>query len=278
MKTKQRYLLAKYVPDTRRNEPVNVGVVLWCNGRTASKFLPMNLASELVKDAGNYERWINYWQKLLAADSIEPLRGSPIPRKSPEFLDEFIRTQKDSYQLVEAGEIIDKVMARDIERATNYLFGELVERTPPQSKSVRERGLRLYKACSQVFDAAGLSERKDFRHGYSAMCQVGRLSKPLKFNYAVADGEDGIRAAFQRVNLSAPQTVNNAYFTFERLKDSLGKLGQSPTCATLVQLDDIEGIPDAQLSIEMLKDCSEVVDVSRYDEAVDKLSALMQAA
>ncbi len=139
-----RYFLAKYVPDLRRMEPVNIGVVLWCNGRVASRFLTPTVAARFVSELSTYRRWLTFWEKLLEQPSIRIGREPPVDVGQPEYLDEFARSQNGNYLLAFGGEIIDTVRKSQLPDAVDYLFDELVrpartrKTTPPASK--RRRG------------------------------------------------------------------------------------------------------------------------------------------
>src|ERR1700722_19258050 len=98
MKTQQRYLIAKYVPDARRMEPRNIGVVLWASGKAVARFLRPQEA-DFIADKEIYERWTKYWHGLFGGSSIARMRGEPVPKDDPEFLDEFLKTQQGNYLL-----------------------------------------------------------------------------------------------------------------------------------------------------------------------------------
>lgn len=120
-----RFLVAKYAPCLRRMEPRNIGVFLWCRGSVAMKFLEPKQA-KFVRDKKTYARWVEYWKRQVASDSIEQGRGHMVSRSSPAFMDALLETQNGNYILADAGFLCDDVPKREIDDAVSFLFEELV--------------------------------------------------------------------------------------------------------------------------------------------------------
>lgn len=276
MKSIQRYLVAKYIPDIRRKEPVNIGIVIWASGRTASRFLSPEEATGLVRDGKTYQRWLDYWQKLLTQPTIEPLRGSPVPKDAPEFLDVFAQTQKDNYLLVDEGIITDKVPAKHLNSAADYLFEQLVARKGLPT-SPREQKAKLKAICSRLFADAGLSEREDFQRSFPVECQVRRIHRRFQFDYAVANGV--LSAVYQRVQLPTTQSVNSATLMFEHIQESHNL--DVARCAAIVQVDkqtSKDADSDEAKSLEMLREFATVIDVTDYDTAISQIVQVAKLA
>ena len=138
MKTMPRYLVAKYVADPKRTEPVNIGVVVWANGHTAMRFLGSDESVALVNDVKDYNRRLEHWGNVLSKDSIETGNRGDIAKKSPDFIDAFSDTRKGNYILADGGEILDKVIARNVKDAAEYLYEELVARKGTHAPTPRD--------------------------------------------------------------------------------------------------------------------------------------------
>jgi hypothetical protein len=268
MKKPQRYLIAKYVPDVRRMEPRNIGIVVWISGRAVAKFLPAQEA-EFIIDKKTYGRWTSYWERLLSESSIAPLQGEPIPKDRPEFLDEFLKTQQGNYLLFDAGYIVDKVPATKIDIAANQLFDQLVDRKGIWSTDSGEQAARLKATCDRVFATAGLSRREDFKTPYRVRCAIGDIEKEFSFNYALGNGEP--ESAYHRVRLTAPQSVNSTAFMFEHVVGA--KLLTKERCAAIVHAgNEIQPNSEADVSLQILSLYATVIDVANPDEAAEKLA------
>lgn len=132
------YLIAKYVSDLFRNEPVNIGVIAWCDGSTAFRFLCADAEGHvdgrmlrgkiatLSLDA--YKQWISAWVKLLAKDKISFI-GKPgiVTKASEQFLDALESTSKGNYILERGGELLEDVSQNQIQSVADYLFARLVD-------------------------------------------------------------------------------------------------------------------------------------------------------
>jgi hypothetical protein len=146
------YLIAKYVSDLFRNEPVNIGVIAWCDGATAFRFLCADAQGHvdgrmlrgkietLSLDA--YKQWVSAWVKLLSKDKISFI-GKPeiVAKVSEHFLDALESTSKGNYVLERGGELLEDVSPNQIQSVADYLFVRLVEgasREEQEGKAAKE--------------------------------------------------------------------------------------------------------------------------------------------
>lgn len=274
MSDPQRYFIAKYVADARRMEPVNIGVILWSRGRVTAKFLPPEESAPLVNDLAVYSRWVEYWMRLLAADSIEARDGSVVSKQSSQFMDAFARTQKENYLLADAGEVVDRVTARNMDAAATYLYSELVERAEGRRYSPREQAIQLKQLSSKVLAESGVSDHDEFRHSYTVRCRIGTVEVPLRAHYAIGNGVP--RSIFQRVQIGSSQSVCSASFMFEHLISN--KQIKRDNCAALVYTDeshtgqDSPGETDVSTSLAMLDGFATVVNLRDAEWAKKLLS------
>ena len=83
-----KFLVAKYIPNLKRMEPRNIGVIVWADGVVRSRFvgektpLPKHLG---VKDKDNFRDWIQSWKSQIAKPVLEFSREKNASRTSPEF-------------------------------------------------------------------------------------------------------------------------------------------------------------------------------------------------
>src|SRR5438093_129615 len=64
--------VAKYIPDTRRWEPVNVGVIIFTADGAAGRFLgetpsgsDHRVTRHVVGDPNVYDEWLRYWRRAI---------------------------------------------------------------------------------------------------------------------------------------------------------------------------------------------------------------------
>lgn len=127
-----QYAVASYTPDLRRFESHNIGVFVWMPGLIKAKFLPSECAAEFVGDLAMYNRWIRFWNDKISADEFEH-RDHRTPKDSPLYLDTLLGTQKGSYRLRLANEMLSEIQPDRLDRAVDQLFNELVL---PQSSTI----------------------------------------------------------------------------------------------------------------------------------------------
>lgn len=136
MATLAKYILAKYVGDPMRMEPINIGIFAWAGGKTFAMFMPVEQAASYVNEISTYKRWVSYWQETLAEKSIRIGRRAPISKDDPKFLDEFMLTQSGNYLLQDAGEIVHSVRGTQVQKACEFLYSRLVDRKASSNASL----------------------------------------------------------------------------------------------------------------------------------------------
>lgn len=132
-----QFLIAKYLPDVFRDEPRNIGVVLWSPYGVVARFVGENPeAPGEVDDAQippfiasppTYKRWVKYWRRELDKSSIRPARGGPpVARTDPAFLSVVGQAGPSNYLLAGGGMLVDPVPAVELPAAVGYLFENYV--------------------------------------------------------------------------------------------------------------------------------------------------------
>jgi hypothetical protein len=126
-----RILIAKYIPDVFRDEPRNIGVVLWTPDAVAARFLgekpdaPGEVNdSEIpafVHSPHAYKQWVRYWRR-----GIDKLLGGGADR-----LDSLRRTGPSNYHLADAGVIAEPIPRTELPQAVQKLFESHVAPQPP---------------------------------------------------------------------------------------------------------------------------------------------------
>lgn len=255
MKTAQ-YLLAKYVPDLARMEPRNIGVIVWSKGRFCSRFLDKaDIRSIHVNNPDTYERWVSYWTRLVAADSIRPRRGRPVSTGDPECINALLTTQKGNYILVDSGEVLGRLKTSELQEATDYLFEDLV--AIQGSKDGKER-LTFPLACETVFQDAGV----EFKTQPSIECNWNGIKRTLHPDYYVGNGRPD--AIFHRAKLSNESNVNGGLFLVQSL--IADRIVVPEACRFLIRKKDLT-TSIAEEGLELCRHLCGIIDIEEPDAA-----------
>lgn len=266
-----RFLLAKYAPDLSRMEPRNIGVILWTPRAMSAKFLSLPEAT-FVADAEEYCWWVKLWQTVIEKECIKPRRGPAVSRNLLTSIDALLTLQEDNYLLVDAGELLVSVSGRNVARACESLFEELVkplshERDPVEAKRSLARG------CNELIDKLQLRDRPDFRTQYAIPCNVFGVRRELKYAYAIAG--DKPQLVCQRTLLRSEQSVNSAALTLHAAAAS-GQVDREH-CVTFMQASDVT-TEVAEEGLEQLRTISTVIDITSRDAAEQFRSLLPKVA
>lgn len=278
MTTLPRYLIAKYVPDVRRMEPENIGVILWTPRRVASRFRD---APPSIHDKQTYHRWVTFWQRQIQQPELpietddETSELRVVARNKPEFLDALRATQKGNYLLFDGGHVMERLRTADVSAAVSFLYEELV--APPATRADQESANRLKELCNQIFEDTGLRRRNDFRRSFETYVQVFGVWKHVTFNYALGDTVPS--AVFQRVVLTREQSVHSSALMLDCITNQTKKLSKE-RCGVFVDLPDEELTSDAEAreNLELLDKLATVVNVSRYEDALLKVESIASQA
>ncbi|MFL5327760.1 MAG: hypothetical protein ACJ8C4_02495 [Gemmataceae bacterium] len=263
MKAQPRFLVAKYVPDIRRMEPRNIGVVVWSQGAVAAKFIHARDAY-FVNDENTFLRWINYWKRLLETDELV------VPRSDPKFLDALIGTQKENYRLYDAGVITDKVPRRAVGDAAAYLFGHFVTRPQGMAEPPQEQIKRLRSRSDQLLADTGISDREGFKRNAPVVCSIDSVQKKLSFSYAL-ESENGLIALLQRVPVSQANSVYATLYMYERVQEN--RLIHRNNCVSIIDAPEPStfAATDIDATIAILEKHSIVVNVADVNSAAARL-------
>jgi hypothetical protein len=266
--TTAQFLVAKYMPDPKRREPRNIGVILWTPNRIGYRFLDEDDAS-FVDDKPTYERWMQFWSHTIDKDDLE-IRGQKTSVRDPQFVNNLLRTQQGNYILEEAGEMLDAIRPRDVSAVVDQLFSELVS---AKRESLGEHlPDPLSQDCERLFEETGLSDRPDFQVDHSYDIQIGPMTKPFKFHYAI--GNNGSPSAvFRKSKIHSDINVDGTAFICQWA--TLSQLVEKDRCVTLIRATaDEEKSKVFGPRIELLRQFSRVLNVGQLDTAADDLQRL----
>jgi len=210
------YLVAKYVPDILRMEPVNIGVIALCDGRLHARFigesdepgLDLRKVRGIVHHTGAYKQWIDYWLHLIRAGT-----------SADETIRALLSSSNGNYLLREGATMaVPQTAEFDIQQALEYLFHLLVTEFPRPS----EEEISLGQRCEEIIRNLHLDVNPSFRRAPSVPCPLSpEVTEYVQPNYAYLNGA---AVYFQRVpfNPRRPEAtqkeLHNAAWIFDKLK------------------------------------------------------------
>jgi hypothetical protein len=173
----QNYLVAKYVDDIRRNEPVNVGVIVFEGSEVAARFegeddhgrLDRRRIRKLVSGRDAYTAWVQHWRRALANAT------------DPESL---LEAGSQDFFVERGGTIIMDHDHRAVADTVHDLYARLVKpEDPPAPQSLQDKSQHALRLAGvDLADAAHFQ-----RDAMVEMDVRGQIfSEPL--SYAVRNG------------------------------------------------------------------------------------------
>ncbi len=172
----QNYLIAKYVDDIRRNEPVNVGVVVFDGGSVRARFegeddqgrLDKRRIRKLVSGRDAYVAWVRHWRRLLESANEDAL----------------LRAASRDFYLERGGTVLYDLDNRALDDAVRELYARLVKpEDPPAPMSLQEKSLRSLRLAG-----AHLDDDTRFHRDIKVKLEVGTHVFDESFSYGVRNG------------------------------------------------------------------------------------------
>lgn len=258
------WLLAKYMGDLRRREPINIGIVLHHRGLTLARFfgeatdgsrvVDGRVARGRVASVPTYRSWIKHWRRELELvdDELTVL---------------LTRTAGENYYLEPGGTVLLQGQHTDALNLLNDLFTTLVHE-PDAAVSMDIRQL-----VAVAFAAAPRVQRQAVHEDVVLNVPIDNGMDELRFNYRYDNGRPHL---LQRISLSTPDKrtwnmVHAAAYQFNRAQDAPEL--DDPHFVALVKPREFDAALEGQLRV--LEQHAAVVDVSSKD-APDQLADLLE--
>jgi len=272
-----QFAIAKFIPDMKRHEPRNFGVVVWNRGDCASRFLGDDKSEDGrdfsrlgISDKRTYFQWVEYWRIQLSKAEFRLRNGDVVPRTEPGFLDAICETSLENFRLSNAGFLsmaMPKAKTSDIAKS---LFDALVLNPTTEKQDASENTEALRKQTNSALDASGLSDNPDFKRTYDWLCPVGDTLQHFRFHFAVHRAKP--HAVMQKVNLHRQASVNDAAFMFQAMQQ---KYFGKERCAAIVYAEESDLRDDAVFqAYKMMGAFGEVVNVADQPQAIKQFAAL----
>jgi hypothetical protein len=201
-----RVLVAKYIRDPRRWEPINVGVVVVRDGEAQARFIgerepgaiDRRRLRYLVGDTEVFSEWVRYWRGALA----EGAEGAA----------QILERTTPNYWVAEQGEVWFDGEDLPIDEVVRRYFGELVLRSEDESDAAAPQ---LKERVEQVLEHAELFKFSQFER--DPIVEAAKLDPPerYKFHYLARNGHVTVG---QRVSIDAVH-IHDVLWKFSHLGD-----------------------------------------------------------
>jgi len=126
--------VVRYIADPVRDEPKNVGVIAWRDGRGAARFLGETDAgdldgrrvSRLIEDWRAFDQWVTFWRAQLTAANAAPVRKRN-GVTAAKFLENLADATRGGFELRLGAQAMVSGEQLDLERTVREAFERLVQ-------------------------------------------------------------------------------------------------------------------------------------------------------
>ena len=193
-----QFLIAKYVPDLIRNEPRNIGVIVWSQAGVAARFQGVDKYGDFktrnipafVQSPPTYKQWVNFWLAEIKRDEIEFIGTSKnITKASPEFVDALLTSGKENYFLKRGGAVLESITAEKLPKLVDELFSSLVI-DAPEAGDEKDSSEFLEIQCEETIQKTNLPKNRFFKkQGMRVPCKIAQgVTQYVDFSYAIGNG------------------------------------------------------------------------------------------
>jgi hypothetical protein len=250
---KARWVVAKYIPDLRRNEPVNIGVILEAGGEIVARFRGERADGRIdgrrigeISSAENYKNWIAYW------------RGSIVDDQIP--LDSLVNLSAgdENYFLEQSGSRLIGDDESSPDEMLDRLYADLVD--PHGAPTVRYVSAK--RSSERVFKGLGIWEAVTTSYRANITVPDGPADS-TSFDYSYRNGKLHLMKAIA-VSEESTEAVHAASWGYEKARESIDPVVRGSSLISLVLVRDPEA---AATQIDLLRSQSRVIALDDEDDA-----------
>jgi len=280
-----KYLLAKYIPDLRRGEPRNVGVIAWSAGDVEARFVgekhgfPGEVDGRsipsFVTSSQAYKQWIEYWRLQMGRETIIPASGgAAVSRDDANFLTALRAANKGNFVLVDGGFLLDPVSAEDLAAVADHLFATLVDTTSHDEP----RDPTLDDVAERLLRQTGVATDRNFHSRYRVQCQIAAgHEETFEFDYAYKNGT--LQRLYERLSLPkrrATQQVRVDATAWKFDKVNRANLLPEKPVAIVYPTDEQRSDPETRRMLDVLRTVGRVLDLHDERAAEAEFRSLAQ--
>ncbi len=265
-----RFLVAKYIPDVRRMEPKNVGVIAWHGGITDGRFAgetdgelkpPKMVSAEQRK---GYVKAVQSWRLQFTKPNL-PIGGGQdnIARESPDFL-EALKLYSTRHFMIGEGGHLTCPPSRTFKSVIDELYEQLIDDSAGHDGRHKSA---LVQTCDAILQP--LEGSASFHRNIDVPCNS--MGTEFPFTYAFGKDKDNPDVLMQAVLLTNHDQAAAAAMRFRCLVEDDKKIDAS-RCACLV--GESPNTDKIRQRIAMLKRYCKIVSVTHPATARHTLSGM----
>ena len=254
------WLIAKYIPDMRRREPFNIGVILCHENGVRWRFLAQKADGSVdgrklrwAGSAANYKAWLTFWEHEFRNGGVERALA---------------RVNDSNYFLEIGGERVIGADDMDADSMLDDLYTALVEASPDRDT------LSITRLSDTVLNRLGIREQvvTNFRYTVDVANDV---RDEIAFDYRYDNGAINL---MHRVQLSAAderswEAAHSAAWAFQQAAQHPVDKGRNQRVIAFVRArkDDV----NLGRQLGLLRSHANVIDVLDEELAVAQLNQLL---
>lgn len=259
------YLLAKYVDDLTRNEPSNIGVIVYDGSRALARFdgeddnekIDLRRVRHRITGSRSYRAWIEYWRRVLTEPAVLDRSLRDTAPGDPGVIDRLLGLAGRDFYLEPGGTILFDADADDLQATVDDLFKRLVKADePPAPRSLREKSRDALAAAG-----VALGDQARFKERVPRTVERKGVTVEEEVSYAVMNGSWHYlqEVSFDSGNpVRSRKEASHCAFLFEHaLQDEGG----------LILYDDTDVSEPILPLVDLLSTFAPIVDVDDRDAA-----------
>jgi len=282
-----QFLVAKYIPDLIRNEPRNIGVIVWSEVGTVARFIgadkygnfDSNEIPDFIQSKPAFKQWVSFWLSEIKKQTIEFIGTSKVAEKSsPDFVEALQTTGKNSYFLHKGGDVLEVITGQKLQQLADELFRSLVvtEEQPVEELDSTEI---LEAECETVLKRTKLFNHRNFSKKRTVQCKIASEVEPIEFSYWIGNGAPvwlGQQVPLKKYPVERDRIIDATLWRFEAVirdgfvsnKDMLGAF----VFPTDQQMQD----KDVQRRLAILGTHARVLNLRNRGDVQKELDALAE--
>ena len=268
------YLIAKYVPDLARNEPTNVGVIVYDGTRVLARFegeseedrrIDLRRVRHRIPSSRAYQQWVSYWRRALTEPTILDKTLEGTAGGDATVIDRLLDLPARDFYLEHGGTVLLDADEPSLDEMLRELYERLVRsKEEPAEMSLHEKSVETFRGAGVPVDDA---------HAFI-------LHPPVTLSIRGIEVEDEFSFAVRNGRLHYVQEVSfdstSAKRTRKEVSHALLLLDNLPHEESAIAVFDSEDLVGATKPfVEVLKSVGPVVDVRDPAPAAEHVRQLI---
>lgn len=276
------FVVFKYIPNLRRQEPRNVGVALIHSTGVHARFVGEGLPGDidlrtvrpLIGDTGAYEQWVDYWRY-----HVEQGNASNGENAS-DALKELINSSRNNYIVVPGGRVlVPGAEDKDPNTLLSFLYNEVVETEDEPPLNVK---IDLERTAAQLVKASGISRSPLFQQSPKIMVLNRKgVREKITPDYLIINRNYNVLESVS-LHMTSESSARRALDATQYMYEKLEVHAKNENRKEAVFVSFIDARPERYtFNIEevttILQSWGPIVDVSQTDSSVKVLESILAA-